>query len=207
MPNEFARNGGQSQKQTRYSAIYNSRFSTGIWTNRSPLRDAATTRLTERFYGPAGDALIAGSNTEITNKLTLARRPGNSPFDNNVYNTVDTFYSFRQFSSTTEQITVMIDEENALYSWFGGVKSLLYTKSSNSGQTFMQSVGNTLYFSDGVDNKKWLTTLQTWEPSMQWGVAGTPFFTTFIIDPNGNIQQLLGSIFPITYISVLINVV
>ncbi len=193
MGNDIAINGGQAQKPTRFAPIWTGRFSSGIWTNRSPLRDAATSRQAEKFYGAAGDALIAGSNTEVTNRLTLARRPGNSVFDSNSYSNVDRFDEFRMFGPSTEQINVMIDQSNALYSLFGGVKSLVWTKSAGAGQTFMQSVGNTLYFGNGVDNKKWLQSLTIWSPFAAWNTPTTPFLTTFLIDPNGNIQQLTGS--------------
>ena len=107
MPNQIGLAGGQPQKQTRFAPIYTGRWSSGLWTNRSPLRDANTSRQQERYSGPNGDALIDGLNTEITNRLTLARRPGNPVYDANSYNAVDSFYSFREFSPTTEQIQVM----------------------------------------------------------------------------------------------------
>jgi hypothetical protein len=183
-------NGAQPQKQTRFSPIYTGRWSSGLWTNRSPLRDANTNRLTEKFYGPAGDALIGGQNCEITTRLTLARRPGNPVFDSNSYTTVDRFESFRMFGPTSEQINVMVDQANALYSLYSGTKSLVWTKSTGAGQSYMQSVGNSLYFANGVDNKKWLQTLTTWQALKDWTGATTPILDTFFIDPNGNIQQL-----------------
>ena len=146
----------------------------------------------------AGDAIIAGQNIEITNKLTFARRAGTSVFDSHTYSNVDRFYEFRIFNSTTEQIYVMIDQANALYSLYSGIKSLVFTKSAGAGQTYMQSVGNTLYFTDGVDNKKWQQTLYTWQANTAVGSGTTPFMTTFVIDTNGYIQQLLGTAIPVT---------
>src|SRR5271156_2020758 len=97
MPNQFGLAGAQPQKQTRYAPIFNPRMSSGIWTNRSALRDATTTRDQEKYYGANGDALIAGENVEITNKLTLARRYGNTLFDSATYSNVDRFYDFHLF--------------------------------------------------------------------------------------------------------------
>jgi hypothetical protein len=212
VPNNLAINGGQAQKQTRFSSIFTSRFFSGLWTNRSPLRDATTSRAVEKYYGQNGDALIAGLNTEITSKLTLARRPGTSVFDGNSYTGVDRFYEFRLFNATTEQINVMVDQANALYSVYNSVKSLVLTKRPGAGQTYMQSVGNTLYFADGIDNKKWLQSLVVWSAGMTWnntafgaGTGATPFFTTFLIDANGNIQQLTGTEIALTEISVDTN--
>jgi hypothetical protein len=194
MPNQFSIAGANSGKQTRLAALYNGRWSSGIWTNRSPLRDATTSRISEKFYGPAGDALIDGINTEISNRLTLVRRPGNQPFGPLATN-VDRFYDFRIFGPTTEQILIMIDQANALYSYTYGAQhtNLVFSKSVGAGQSYMQSVGNTLYWGDGVDNKKWLQTLFTWQPNMAWNTPTTPYLSTFIYDPNGNIQQLTGT--------------
>lgn len=205
MPNSEQIAGAQSQKPTRFAPIYTGRWSSGIWTNRSPLRDATTTRIVEHYYGAAGDALIDGLNIEITNKLTLARRAGTTIFDSNSWSNLDRFYEFRLFQASTEDIILMVDQQNALYSLIGGVKSLVFTKSAN-GQAYMQSVGNELYFGDGSDNKKWLQSLTTWSSNAQWGLAGSPFFYTYLIDSNGNIQQLTGTSFPITNVIVASDV-
>jgi hypothetical protein len=207
MANELGLNGAQDRNApTRFAPIYTGRWSSGYWTNRSPLRDATTSRIVEKFYGKAGDALIAGSNVEITNRLTLSRRPGNPVFDSNSYSSPLSYYSFREFSATTEQILVMIDQADALYSLYAGTKSTLWTKSSGAGQSYMQSVGNTLFFANGIDNKKYLNSLTTWSASAQWNTAVTPYFTTWLIDPNGNIQQLMATVVPVIGIEVASNV-
>ena len=202
MSNNLGLAGAQLAKPAKFAPLYTGRWSSGLWTNRSPLRDATTSRISEKFYGQAGDALIAGSNVEITNKLTLARRPGTSVYDSNSYTGVDRFYEFRLFNQNIEEIILMVDQANALYSLSGGVKTSVWTKSAGAGQTYMQSVGNTLYFANGVDNKKWLQTLNTWQANFQYGQGITPFLTTFVIDSNGFIQQLLGSIAPIVSYSI-----
>jgi hypothetical protein len=116
MSNQLGLNGATPATQTRYAPIYNPRWTSGIWTNRSPLRDATTTRQTERYYGPAGDALISGQNTEISEKLTLIRRPGNTVYGTDIWNSVDRFYDFRLFNAAIEQITLMVDQPDGLYS-------------------------------------------------------------------------------------------
>jgi hypothetical protein len=207
MPNNFGLAGAQPQKQTKFAPIYTGRWSSGIWTNRSPLRDANTSRLVEKFYGAAGDALIAGSNVEITNRLTLARRPGNSVFDTvNSYSNVQGFYDFRVFSSTDEDIQVMIDQSDALYALFNAVKAKVWDKQTGAGQSFMQSVGNNLFWGDGASNKKWLQSLVQWSEGAQWNTPSTAFLSTFLIDPHGNIQQLTPVNFPVTNVQVSGNV-
>jgi hypothetical protein len=229
--------GGQPQKQPKYAPIYTGRFFNGINTNRSPLRAASSSHIAEKFYSDSsGDALIAGSNLEVTNRLTLARRPGNPIYDtvhthalSNGYNNPDAFSDFRVnksasdvFGTTLESIYTMIDEtttptyQGNLYSLTGGVNpfapaltrggdagyftGLKFQKAIGSGEAFTQPVGNTLYFSDGVDNKKWLTSLFTRtaagdSTNLQGadGLAGTYPFGTYLIDPaTGNPQQFIG---------------
>lgn len=209
MPNQLNLSGANPGKQTKLAPLYNGRWSNGIWTNRSPLRDASTSRIVEKFYGAAGDALIAGSNVEITNRLTLARRPGNTAiFGGAGYSNVDRFYDFRVFGPTTEQIIIMIDTANALYALTNlQFRNLVWNKSAGAGQSFMQSVGNTLFFGDGVDNKKWLQTLVTWQANAVWNTPTTPYLSTFLIDPNGNIQQLTGTVVGISSVFVSNDVV
>ena len=206
MSNYLGLQGAQTQKQVRFAPIYTERFYSGLWTNRSPLRDATTTRIVEKFYGQAGDAFISGLNTEVTTKLTLARRPGTSVFDSNTWTNVDRYYEFRIFNASTEEIILMVDQVNSLYSLLGGTKSLVFNKSTGAGQSYMQYVGNSLYFGDGIDNKKWLQSLVKWVSGAQWGLANSSFFSTYLIDSNGNIQQLTGTSFVITNVSITSDV-
>lgn len=215
MPNQFGLNGANPGKNTRQAPIYTGRWSSGIWTNRSPLRDAATSRITEKFYGAAGDALIAGSNVEITNRLTLGRRPGNSVYPPNQgsltphFSNVDRFYDFRVFDSASEEIWLMVDTATSLRALGPGsvIPQTVWVKDPKAGQSYMQSVGNTLYWGDGVDNKKWLQSLVTWTKDTFWNTATTPYLSTFLIDTHGNIQQLTGTAIPIAYVYVQDNTV
>src|ERR1039458_5144668 len=229
---QIAAGGGQPQKPPKYAPIYTGRFFNGINTNRSPLRAASSSHIAEKFYSDSsGDALIAGSNLEDIDRLTLARRPGNPIYDsshgypntsNLGYNNPDAFTDVRVtkspsdvFGTTLESIYTMIDERTTpsyqgyLYSltsalvrggdpgYFTGLK---FQKAVGSGQAFMQPVGNSLYFSDGVDNKKWLTSLfmrTTTGDSTPLqgtdGLAGTYPFGTYLIDPaTGNPQEFIG---------------
>jgi hypothetical protein len=217
--------GGQPQKQPKYAPIYTGRFFNGIYTNRSPLRAANASHISEKYYSDnSQDAMISGSNIELSNRLTLIRRPGNPLYDNtHSYNSPGAFDEFRVnkgasdvFGATLEQIFTMVDEDgsgaNRLYSLTdaangfkrGGDSAynygLSFPKSSGSGQSYMQSVGNSLYFANGVDNKKWLTSLFVRNSSgnnqfIQGtdGLAGTYPFGTYLVDPaTGNLQQFIG---------------
>jgi hypothetical protein len=247
---QIAASGGQPQKQPKYAPIYTGRFFNGLNTNRSPLRAASASHIYEKFYSDtSGDALIEGANIEVSNRLTLVRRPGNPIYDTahtggqsstpGGYNHPDSFGEFRinksaadVFGTVLESIYTMIDETTTtspayrgyLYSltsalvrggdpgYFNGLK---FRKSTGSGQAYMQEVGNSLYFADGVDNKKWLQSLfernsagdrQYLQGSL--GTAGTYPFGTYLVDPlSGNIQQFIGiTIGTVTKVSVLGNV-
>jgi hypothetical protein len=208
MGNNLSLAGGQPQKQTKFAPIFTSRFFSGLWTNRSPLRDATTSRIVEKFYGQAGDALIAGTNMEISTKLTLTRRPGTSVFDSNSYNHPDRFYDWKLFGTNTEQILIMIDQANEVFRLdpfaigpTQGAQTLLFTKTTTAQGSF-QSVGNILYYGDTAETKKVLDTLFDWTPNTLLNTNNNPFFTTFFFDANGKILQLVGTAFPITNVSI-----
>lgn len=194
MPSPLQAAGAVPDKQSKYAPIHVNRMWTGLWTNRSPLRDAATPYLYEKFYsGSRFDSLIDGLNTEISPRLTLTRRPGLVVYNSQTFSAIDDFYSFHTFDgkSNTEGIRVIADTATAVYDATGpSTKTLLFTKSSGAGQSFFQSVGNTLYFGNGVDVKKWV-----WAPA--W-VANTDYSAgDVILDSNNNLQRCLGyTVFP-----------
>lgn len=195
MPNQLALAGGQPSRPTRYAPLWNERSATGLWTQRNPLRDAASTRLEAKFYGGRNDGLIDGLNAEVGNGLTMVRRPGMSVYNSQTFRSVLGFYEFRTFSSTSEDIRVMVDTATNLYDGTGPSRQLnIWNKSTGAGQTLMQSVGNTLYFADGVDQKKWVLSSLLWQANMLYDGAATSDQTLgdYIIDPNGNIQQAVG---------------
>ena len=158
-----------------------------------------------------GDVMIAGSNVEVSNRLTLIRRPGNPVFDSNSWTDVLSFDDFivnkataDALGTTLEEIYTMITEPGTLYAVLNGVKQFVFGDSAVTGQTYMQAVGNELYFTNGIDNKKWLQSLITWAPNYELqgsdGNSGAyPFFSTYMvtgaISPTANtqnIQQFIG---------------
>jgi hypothetical protein len=205
MSNQFQLAGAQETKPVHFAPIFTNRFFQGLWTQRNPLRDAGSTRIEEKFYGSRGDAMIAGSNVEISNRLTPTRRPGCSIYNSATYTAVDYFYEFRLFSANIEQIYVMVDTATALYNGTGpSGQALVWTKSAGAGQTFMQYVANILYFSNGVDAKKWVQTLTVWTASTTYPINN---LQTYFIDPAGNIEQLIGTVqTTITNVAITSNV-
>lgn len=181
MPNQLAM-AGSPGKPLKFVPIYTSRFFQGLWTQRNPLRSGALGWQTEKYYGANNDCLIDGLNTEVSNRLTLIRRPGTSVYNNQDFPPVYSFYSFRLFSTTDESIKVITDTISIIYDGTGpNTKQIIYTKNFPVPARF-QSVGNVLYFGDGDVTKKWIQSLNEWTPSSSFSI------NDFFIDDNQNIQ-------------------
>jgi hypothetical protein len=87
---------------------------TGLYTQRAVLHDPSDV-YTARYYGGRPDALLTGLNVELTNRLTLQRRPGMVAFGTNGgahYATApDRAFSFQLSDGT---IQVIIDTTSAV---------------------------------------------------------------------------------------------
>src|ERR1700691_655793 len=182
-------------KAPRYAPLYTSRYYSGLCTQRSRLRSAGSS-YEERYLGTRGDSLIEGSNCEITPKLTLARRPGNSVYNSHSFTAVDAFFAFREFGPNSEFIRVLADTSTGVYDITNNGDTLIFAKSPGAGQTFFQSVGNTLFFGNSVNQQKYVQSLFTRTNSaaplpnigdnVTLSAASTPFISTYLIDTNGN---------------------
>lgn len=167
--------------QTQTPPVSINRFFTGLVSQRSPLNTPFT------YAGlniiSRNDALFGGLNVEVSNNNTLVRRPGFPRYCSVGFasNEVALFYCSARING---QIVNLVDTNLAVYIFTPSTKTLLFTKSAGAGQTFFQQVGNVIYFSNRVDNKKWAP------PATSW-VASTVFaLGTLIIDTNGNVQQV-----------------
>jgi hypothetical protein len=160
-------------------------------TNRSPFIDNAS-HIESEFYGSRVDTLIDGTNVEVSSKLTMIRRPGAVVYNNQTFPTINRFFenhtSIYNSNQTiaTDNIQVIADTASVIYDATGPTtKTALFTKSAGSGNAFFQSVGNSMYFSDGPDQKKYLT------PSLIWAANQTFSVGAWIVDSNGNIQEVV----------------
>ena len=190
MPNQLQM-AGSPGKPLKFVPIYTSRFFQGLWTQRNPLRSGAIGWQAEKYYGANNDCLVDGSNVEISNRLTLIRRPGTSVYNNNNFPPVLSFYSFRLFSTTSEAIKVIVDTVSKIYDGTGmvspptgapGTFKEIYTKTHPGNAARFLSIGNILYFGDGDVDKKWIQSLNGWVPSTSYNISD------YFIDSNGNIQ-------------------
>src|ERR1700681_2382294 len=104
MPSLLEQAGAQSKSSPRGKPIHVARMETGLVTNCSALHDSASF-IVSKFYGGDVDALITGSNFEVSNALTLIRRYGNSQWSATTYPTApDAFYEWQRLDGTIQII-------------------------------------------------------------------------------------------------------
>lgn len=149
---------GAAREPSEYATISMDREITGLWTQRSPLRDADVPYLYGKFYSASRfDSLIDGINREISARLTNARAPGSSVYNSNTFPAANSFYSYKSIQNGAEVVRVLLDgQDGKIYDATAGQKSTLFTKSSGAGKTRFLGVNTELFFTDGVDLQKWL---------------------------------------------------
>lgn len=77
MTTAFEAAGAQPNKQPKYTALFMDDAFTGLYTQRAVLHDPSDPAQ-KHYYGGRPDALLGGRNIELTNRLTLMRRPGST---------------------------------------------------------------------------------------------------------------------------------
>lgn len=144
--------GAQAKNPSRGKAIHIARLETGLFTNRNPLHDPASWYVSK--YGGYPDALIDGSNMEISNQLTLIRRPGLSQWSTEVVpDQVNWFYDWH---TLTCGVKVVVDTPTSTYIQSATTQNLIFTKSPGAGQGYYVGVADVLYYGDGVDSQKFI---------------------------------------------------
>lgn len=181
--------------ENKYAPLHVNRWWTGLWTNRSLLRDAASTYLIEKFYaGARFESMVDGQNIEISPRLTPTRRPGNSQYNSQIFPAIKDFYAFRNFNTRTfaESIQVIADTASVVYDATGpSTKTVILNKAAGAGQTSFQSIGNTLYMADGVDLKKFIAK-DRWQANTKYNIGDV------VVDSNGNLQKAVAWFFETT---------
>lgn len=187
--------GSQSTKPAKISTLYSSEAFTGLWTLRSPFRDGATPYLIRRFYqGTRFDTLIAGSNVELSPKLTLTRSPGHTVYNGGAFPAVNRFFEFHTYINNnsgipTEGVQILADFSATVRNITGPSSNLtLFTKATGSMQTDFQSVGNTCYMGDGIDLFQYVLSKLVWKASTVFSIG------QFIVDPVTNTVQKISSV-------------
>src|ERR1700733_10507539 len=183
---------GAVREPSEYATITMDRHFTGVWTQRSPLRDADVSYLYGKFYSASRfDSLIDGLNREMTARLTDARRPGNSVWNNNTFPAANSFYSYKSVQNGAEVVRVMMDGATAIYDATPGQKSTILNKaiSFGAGKARFLGVNSELFISDGFDQVKWIypgpwIADKSFPPGTLINVGSEP----------GNVQMALGGI-------------
>lgn len=179
MANAIQQAGGAAEPSS-FAPLHTNRIFTGLWTNRSPLSDAAVSSDMEKYGLGRQDSIYAGLNTEISSKLTLIRRPGTNVYNAQIFPPINRFYPFNTFTLTTEKVVVLADTAATVYDATGlnpdftplNRKVAIWQKSAGAGPTFFLGVGNTLFFTNGVDNKQWAYNPTTGTgPIFDWGIT------------------------------------
>jgi hypothetical protein len=159
---------GAVANPTKYGALsMGARQMTGLWTQRSPYRDAAVPYLAAKFYsGSRFDSILDGVNREISVDLTDKRAPGSIVFNDLTFPPAESFYSWKTLRNSVEAIRLLEDgTDGTLYDATPGQKSSLFTKSAGAGVNRILGLPNAqLYIGNGVDQKKWLFP-GVWQPT------------------------------------------
>jgi hypothetical protein len=160
---------GAISNPTRYGALtMGGEQFTGMWTQRSPYRDAATAYLMKKFYqGSRFDSIWDGINREISAKLTDRRRPGSAVYNNVLLRAVLSFYSWKYIQNGAEVVRVLADciDGQILDITTFGQASLVYNKSVLTAPARFLGVGTELFIGDGVEQVKVMTGSRTWQAS------------------------------------------
>lgn len=156
MPNALQQ-AGATAEPSNFAPLHTNRMVTGLWSNRSFLRDAATTEFQEKYGMGRQDSILDGLNTEISPRLTVMRRPGHILFNPDLITPIKRFYSFNTFTLTDELIRVLADTSAAVLDVTESPSTTVWTKGAAAigKPTYFLSVGNILYFTNGVENKQW----------------------------------------------------
>lgn len=140
--------GAREQGEAKYTSLATIRFIGGLETQRSYFA-SIDTRYNQRYLGGKPDALIAGSNVEVSNKLTLQRRPGLVPYGVTSIPAPIDFFEWQQ--AAPPNITLVVDTASAVYNYSPTHAGIYFNKSVGSGQTNFFNIVDTLYAGDGVD--------------------------------------------------------
>lgn len=196
MPESPLLTAGAQIEPSSAAPLHTNEFFTGMWTQGNPLGPGAVPYLYQKFYSASRyDRLVGGKNMEVTSKLTLGRRPGHTVYNEGPFPPINRFYEFRAFQNQAEIIHLMASCDAAPGSVQGSVREVtagsnldIWDKNHAAGRTGFQSVGNLLFFSDGVDAKKWVTSGKTWGATVVLNIASLELVT---INPRTPSEQIL----------------
>jgi len=154
---------GAVRNPTKYGALtMGARQYTGLWTQRVPYRDAAVEYLVSKFYsGSRFDSMIDGLNREITQRMSVRRRPGNSYATGySSFSPGLSFYAYKSIQAGVEVIRTLYDQAGTILDITGSLgtnaaPTTLFTKAASGPARFL-GINTTMFFTAGQQNQKWL---------------------------------------------------
>jgi hypothetical protein len=176
---------GAAREPSTFAPLHTDRIFTGFWPNRNVLRDGATTEYQLRYGLGRQDSILSGYNVEVSPFLTLIRRPGHGLYNGNAFAAIKSFYSYHTFSLTDEAIRVLADTGTQILDVTNGGLSNVMTKGAGAGRAYFLTVGNTLYITDGVENKQIVQASKSW-------LANTRYFVGDRVVANGYVWEVKG---------------
>src|SRR5208282_557807 len=188
MPNATpsALESGGARAETKYTSLQTIKFIAGYQHQRSVFC-AVDTRYGTKFLGGKPDALIDGSNCEISNSLTLIRRPGTVAYGAASVPPPKFFYAWEQV--VPPNLTLMVDTASAVYNYSTTFAGNYLNKAALAGQTSFYGLVNTLYMGDGVDLYKIVgPNLLVYSNTFEFGTwpGANNTYKLLIPDPLGN---------------------
>lgn len=152
--------GAREENPTKFVSLATIKFIGGLQTQRSAFA-SIDTRYNSKFLGGKPDALIDGANCEITNRLTLQRRPGLVAFGPSIASP-QAFYEYRQAvqaipneenltGGATSNIQIVVDTASTFENYSATDAGIYFNKATLAQQTKVYNLVNTLYLGDGVD--------------------------------------------------------
>lgn len=191
MPESPLQVAGAQVQPTSAAPLHTNEFFTGLFTQGNLLGPGPVPYLYSKFYGASRfDRIIGGLNTEVTVKLSLARRPGQSVLNDTVTSPVKRFFFFRGTTKTVGSGSSAYQANNRLLADMGAtvndisftptlINKVLFTKTGGAGPTMcFVTVGNTCYMGNGVDEIKYMLSASTWIASNIYKVGD------MFVDPN-----------------------
>lgn len=158
--------GAQPQKQPKYVPIFMDSSFTGLFTQRAALHDPSD-YWTKR-YGGRPDALWKGSNIELTNNLTLKRRPGLSIFGGTGFTYPTPPLRAFSFQLTSGAIQVIIDTGSSGSFALSSVNNAVGTSTTYNGtitggasNAYAGLIFNVTGFVNGPNNGAFVCTAST----------------------------------------------
>lgn len=188
MPGPLAQ-AGATAEPSEYTALAMDEHFTGLWTQRSLLRDADVPYLYRKFYSASRfDSMLDGINREISARLTDVRRAGSSVFNTQSFPPGYSFYPYKFVQNNQEIIRVLYDgKDGTVYDATPNQKSSLFTKSAPTAHARFVTIGSMLYWADGGKTGMYVGSPLGWQATTSYPTG------QYIIDPYGNIQRSLGA--------------